>query len=179
MTPEFQGLAVGKQSSILALAMDQHRDPQHMYQGLDWGEAHVEYHDEAFNPKPLDSQANVATAYVSRPSAAVVWPQYPQRLRNSLTAPTELAFNSHYGEYECYICHDLFPYLSSLNQHLDSPRHQRDLYHCPNRSCLREFTTLAGLINHLESESCRFMRFQAVQNGIRGLFSSQRSVSFR
>ncbi|RBR21359.1 uncharacterized protein FIESC28_04896 [Fusarium coffeatum] len=92
---------------------------------------------------------------------------------------TELAFNSYYGEYECYICHDLFPYLSSLNQHLDSPRHQRDLYHCPNRSCLREFTTLAGLINHLESESCRFMRFQAVQNGIRGLFSSQRNVSFR
>lgn len=92
---------------------------------------------------------------------------------------TELAFSSYYGEYECYICHDLFPYLSSLNQHLDSPRHQRDLYHCPNRSCLREFTTLAGLINHLESESCRFMRFQAVQNGIRGLFSSQRSVSFR
>ncbi|KAG5658575.1 hypothetical protein KAF25_010756 [Fusarium avenaceum] len=91
---------------------------------------------------------------------------------------TALAYNPKYGQYECYICHDLFRHLSSLNQHLDSPRHQQNLYHCPNRSCLKEFTTLADLINHLESESCRFMRFEAVQNSIRGLVSSNRLIAF-
>ncbi|KAH7248687.1 putative zinc finger protein [Fusarium redolens] len=81
---------------------------------------------------------------------------------------TSLAYNSRYGQYECYFCGDLFRQLSSLNQHLASPRHQQELYHCPNRKCLKEFTTLAGMVNHLESESCRFLRFGAVQNGIRG-----------
>ncbi|XEV05266.1 hypothetical protein FSHL1_010553 [Fusarium sambucinum] len=91
---------------------------------------------------------------------------------------TELAYNPYLGEYECYLCHDSFRRLSSLNQHLESPRHQQNLYHCPNRSCFKEFTTLAGLVNHLESESCRFMRFQAIQNGMRGLVSSSRGIGF-
>ncbi|KAF4415801.1 hypothetical protein FACUT_13114 [Fusarium acutatum] len=91
---------------------------------------------------------------------------------------TALAFNIHYGQYECYFCGDLFRQLSSLNQHLASPRHQQELYHCPNRKCHREFTTLAGVANHLESESCRFLRFEAVQNGIRGFFSSGRWIAF-
>ncbi|KAF4954854.1 hypothetical protein FGADI_4956 [Fusarium gaditjirri] len=91
---------------------------------------------------------------------------------------TSLAFNSRYGQYECYFCGDLFRQLSSLNQHLASPRHQQELYHCPNRKCLKEFTTLAGMVNHLESESCRFLRFGAVQNGIRGFFTSDRSIAF-
>ncbi|KAK2696614.1 hypothetical protein QWA68_004719 [Fusarium oxysporum] len=91
---------------------------------------------------------------------------------------TSVAFNSRYGQYECYFCGDLFRQLSSLNQHLASPRHQQELYHCPNRNCLKEFTTLAGMVNHLESESCRFLRFGAVQNGIRGFFSSDRLIAF-
>ncbi|EEU40700.1 uncharacterized protein NECHADRAFT_32278, partial [Fusarium vanettenii 77-13-4] len=91
---------------------------------------------------------------------------------------TQLAWNPRYRQYECYLCHTLFRHLSSLNQHLESPRHQQNLYHCPNRSCFKEFTTLAGLINHLESESCSFMRFEAVQNGIRGLVSSNRRIAF-
>ncbi|KAH7222257.1 hypothetical protein BKA60DRAFT_539338 [Fusarium oxysporum] len=91
---------------------------------------------------------------------------------------TSVAFNSRYGQYECYFCGDLFRQLSSLNQHLASPRHQQELYHCPNRKCLKEFTTLAGMVNHLESESCRFLRFGAVQNGIRGSFSSDRLIAF-
>ncbi|KAF4974952.1 hypothetical protein FZEAL_8215 [Fusarium zealandicum] len=91
---------------------------------------------------------------------------------------TELAWNRRYQQYECYLCHTLFKHLSGLNQHLESPRHQQKLYHCPNRACFKEFTTLAGLINHLESESCSFMRFEAVQNGVRGLVSSNRLIGF-
>ncbi|KAH7150369.1 hypothetical protein B0J13DRAFT_287648 [Dactylonectria estremocensis] len=85
---------------------------------------------------------------------------------------TEMSFNTNLNAYECYLCHRLFDALTSLNAHLSSPRHQQNLYHCPSRSCHKEFTTLAGLINHLESESCGYIRFQAVQNGIHHLVSS-------
>ncbi|KAF4483423.1 hypothetical protein FAGAP_11812 [Fusarium agapanthi] len=91
---------------------------------------------------------------------------------------TALAFNIRKGKYECYFCGDLFDHLSNLNQHLASPRHQQELYHCPNGECSREFTTLAGMVNHLESESCRFLRFEAVQNGIQGFFIWGRYIWF-
>ncbi|EWG45080.1 hypothetical protein FVEG_06014 [Fusarium verticillioides 7600] len=74
---------------------------------------------------------------------------------------TALAFNARYGRYQCSLCGDTFRQLSSLNQHLASPRHQQDLYHCPNRGCHRVSTTLAGVINHLERGSRGFLRFDA------------------
>ncbi|KAK3317695.1 putative zinc finger protein [Cercophora scortea] len=80
--------------------------------------------------------------------------------------------------YECYLCDRTFSRLASLNQHLQSPAHQQDLYHCPNRGCAQEFKTLAALINHLESESCGFMRFDAVQKQMSGLVSSNRLIGF-
>ncbi|KAF5618838.1 hypothetical protein F25303_12946 [Fusarium sp. NRRL 25303] len=40
-------------------------------------------------------------------------------------------YNTHYGQYECYFCGALFRQLSSLNQHLASPRHQQELYYWP------------------------------------------------
>ncbi|KAF5624906.1 hypothetical protein F52700_9281 [Fusarium sp. NRRL 52700] len=83
---------------------------------------------------------------------------------------TALAFNTQYGKYECYFCGDLFRGLWSLNQHLASPRHQQKLYHCPNGECYKEFTTLAGMVDHLESESCQFLPFGAVLNCIQGFF---------
>ncbi|KAH7134205.1 hypothetical protein EDB81DRAFT_93278 [Dactylonectria macrodidyma] len=87
------------------------------------------------------------------------------------------SWNSKFEAYECYLCHQLFNALHSLNSHLTSPRHQQNLYHCPGRPCRKEFTTLAGLVNHLESESCGYMRFQAVQSGIRHLVSSNRRIT--
>ncbi|TLD14079.1 uncharacterized protein PgNI_02859 [Pyricularia grisea] len=68
-----------------------------------------------------------------------------------------------YG-YECYLCHRIFPKIHSLNQHLKSPAHQQSYYHCPNLVCRNEFRTLASLVNHLESESCGYMRFETVQD---------------
>ncbi|KAH8912972.1 hypothetical protein BR93DRAFT_949028 [Coniochaeta sp. PMI_546] len=65
--------------------------------------------------------------------------------------------------FECYFCDREFNQIHGLNQHLDSPVHQQKLYHCPGPSCSREFTSLASIINHLESEVCGFMRFEEVQ----------------
>ncbi|CVK99463.1 uncharacterized protein FMAN_02303 [Fusarium mangiferae] len=40
-------------------------------------------------------------------------------------------YNTYYGHYECYFCGALFRQLSSLNQHLASPRHQQEFYYWP------------------------------------------------
>ncbi|KAL7627146.1 hypothetical protein AAE478_003922 [Parahypoxylon ruwenzoriense] len=81
--------------------------------------------------------------------------------------------------WECYLCHRLFDLLKSLNQHLNSPipADQESLYHCPNRACKKEFTTLAGIINHLESESCGCTRFENVQRSIQGVVSGNRLIT--
>ncbi|OTA69524.1 putative zinc finger protein [Hypoxylon sp. EC38] len=82
--------------------------------------------------------------------------------------------------YECYMCHREFMSLNSLNQHLSSPAHQQALYHCPNRmNCGREFKTLAAIMNHLESESCAYMRFETVRNTLGNIISGDRRLTFR
>ncbi|OHE92503.1 hypothetical protein CORC01_12221 [Colletotrichum orchidophilum] len=91
---------------------------------------------------------------------------------------TERTYNYDIGAYECYLCHRAFTTLPGLNQHLNSPIHQQNLYHCPNHRCGREFTTLAATINHLESESCDYMRFKAVQKNVEQIFDSRRMISF-
>ncbi|KAK3940854.1 zinc finger X-chromosomal protein [Diplogelasinospora grovesii] len=68
--------------------------------------------------------------------------------------------------------------LHSLNQHLNSPAHQENLYHCRHRSCGKEFTTLAGIINHIESESCGCTRFENVQRSIRSMVSGNKLIAF-
>ncbi|KAI1136434.1 hypothetical protein F5Y05DRAFT_415203 [Hypoxylon sp. FL0543] len=81
--------------------------------------------------------------------------------------------------YECYFCHRQFKKLESLNQHLSSPVHQQNLYHCPNRpKCGREFSTLAALMNHLESESCGYTKFENVQKSVKNIVSSDRLITF-
>ncbi|KAK1752702.1 hypothetical protein QBC47DRAFT_389129 [Echria macrotheca] len=82
-----------------------------------------------------------------------------------------------YG-YECYFCSREFKQLHGLNQHLNSPVHQQALYHCPNRGCGTDFRALASVINHLESETCGFMRFRAVQNKFGQIISSNRRLTF-
>jgi hypothetical protein len=80
---------------------------------------------------------------------------------------TQRAWNSYRGAYECFLCYDGFSSLHGLNQHLNSPRHQQSIYHCPNPECAgRDFTTLAALVSHLESGSCRYIHFQSALDGL-------------
>ncbi|OTB18064.1 hypothetical protein K445DRAFT_9902 [Daldinia sp. EC12] len=81
--------------------------------------------------------------------------------------------------FECYICHRDFGSLASLNQHLSSPAHRQNLYHCPNRlGCGREFVSLAGLMNHLESESCGYTKFENVQRAAQNIMDPNRLIAF-
>ncbi|KAK5116325.1 hypothetical protein LTR85_009297 [Meristemomyces frigidus] len=89
---------------------------------------------------------------------------------------TDQAWNGHY--WECYMCHRDFKTTTALNQHLNSPAHQQKVYHCPNRSCSKEFVALAALFNHLESESCSFMRFENVQKHVGNVLSGNRLIAF-
>lgn len=83
---------------------------------------------------------------------------------------TDLAYNGH--AWECYLCHRNFKTDHALTQHLGSPTHQQKVYRCPNRGrCGKEFVALAGLFNHLESESCAYMRFERVQQQVQGVFA--------
>lgn len=67
--------------------------------------------------------------------------------------------------------------LTALKKHLESPRHQQSLYHCMKRSCGKEFKTLAALINHLESESCKMMRFQRMQKSITAVVDPHKMIA--
>ncbi|RAL16078.1 C2H2-type zinc finger protein [Aspergillus homomorphus CBS 101889] len=81
--------------------------------------------------------------------------------------------------WECYICHKPFSNVSSLNQHLNSPTHKQRIYHCPNvRKCKKQFPILAALFNHLESESCSYMRFEKVQKHAQDLFTGRKLMGF-
>ncbi|KAL8377284.1 hypothetical protein RB595_008121 [Gaeumannomyces hyphopodioides] len=89
---------------------------------------------------------------------------------------TERTWNG-YG-YECYFCHREFNQLHSLNQHLNSPAHQQAYYHCPKSSCRAEFKTLASFINHIESESCGYMRFSEVQDRATQMLRGGRLIGY-
>jgi hypothetical protein len=80
------------------------------------------------------------------------------------------------SSYECYICHRDYDTLRALNQHLNSLVHSEKLYHCPNRSCNREFVRLASLFNHLESESCNFVRFEKVQQHVHNFITGRQKL---
>ncbi|KAK1977069.1 zinc finger protein [Colletotrichum cereale] len=91
---------------------------------------------------------------------------------------TERAYNPDVDAYECYLCHRHFYALRSLDSHLNSAAHKQALYHCPNRKCGRDYKTLAGVINHLESESCAFMRFESVQRNVERIVDPRRMIAF-
>lgn len=97
---------------------------------------------------------------------------------NSIYTATDMAFNG--SHWECYICHKQFSGPRGLNQHLNSPAHKQKVYHCPNRrrSCEKQFITLAALFNHLESESCSFMRFEKVQQQVNNVFNGRGLIGF-
>lgn len=97
---------------------------------------------------------------------------------SSTITATRASWNPYRGEYECYLCHKGFGELQSLNQHVNSPAHREKVYHCPGRGCAKEFRALAPLFNHLESESCGAVRFDAVQRNVGGFLSGQRMIGF-
>ncbi|KAI2673396.1 transcriptional regulator family: C2H2 zinc finger [Penicillium roqueforti] len=63
----------------------------------------------------------------------------------------------------CYLCKKGFNSPKALGSHVNSPVHNEKVYHCLKRGCPKEFHSLASLFNHLESESCGFIRFEGVQ----------------
>jgi hypothetical protein len=91
--------------------------------------------------------------------------------QNIATGATWNGFN-----YECYLCHREFRNLQGLNQHLSSPAHSEKLYHCPNRDCTGQFVRLASLFNHLESESCNFVRFEKVQKHVHDFITGRQKL---
>ena len=83
------------------------------------------------------------------------------------------------SDYECYLCHHRFQGMRGLDAHLKSPRHMQEIYHCPNSGCRTQFKSLAGMFNHLESESCGFMKFGGVQERVGGVIAGrQRLIEF-
>lgn len=90
---------------------------------------------------------------------------------------TDRAFNGSF--WECYLCHKEFRKRNQLNQHLNSPRHKQEIYCCPNVKgiCGKQFNELAGLFNHLESESCAFMRFEKVQQQVNDVVQGRRLIT--
>jgi hypothetical protein len=91
---------------------------------------------------------------------------------------TSASYNYQRQCYECYLCHKGFGDLDALNKHVNSPAHKEKVYHCPSRACGKEFSVLAALFNHLESESCGTVRFDAVQRNVGGILSGKRSIAF-
>ncbi|KAE8355933.1 hypothetical protein BDV28DRAFT_17108 [Aspergillus coremiiformis] len=92
---------------------------------------------------------------------------------------TDRAFNG--SSWECYLCHRDFRTAGALNSHLNSSVHKQKVYHCPNveSKCGKQFSTLAALFNHLESESCSFMRFERVQQQVGDVFQGRRAIALR
>ncbi|KAF2454907.1 putative zinc finger protein [Lineolata rhizophorae] len=91
---------------------------------------------------------------------------------------TPAAFNG--AAWECYLCHRQFRAVEALDAHVNSPVHMQAVYRCPNVAgrCGREFTTLAGLFAHLESESCGFMRFERVQRSVGTVLQGRKMIAF-
>ncbi|KAI1817323.1 hypothetical protein GGS20DRAFT_533663 [Poronia punctata] len=89
---------------------------------------------------------------------------------------TSQSFNGRY--FECYLCHRSFKLLRQLNQHLRAPIHTEKLYHCPNVTCRQQFVSLGGIFNHLESESCEFMRFREVETKFQTSVGTKRMIGF-
>ena len=94
------------------------------------------------------------------------------------TWSTDQAWNGR--GFECYLCHRQFAADRHLDQHLSSPAHMQKIYHCPNTlECGSQFTTLAAMFNHLESESCGYIKFKGVQRNVGSFLSGkQKTIGF-
>lgn len=91
---------------------------------------------------------------------------------------TDRAWNGY--SWECYFCHAEFPTKSQLNQHLASPKHSASpdkIYKCPNSACAKQFVTLSGLGQHIESGRCGVQRFEGVKSTIENLMGSMKQLT--
>ncbi|KAJ1712848.1 zinc finger protein [Aspergillus flavus] len=97
---------------------------------------------------------------------------------SSQNSKTTNAFNGSF--WECYLCHLEFGSATALGSHLSSPFHKQTVYHCPNSDdkCVKEFTTLAALFNHLESAACSCMGLEKVQKMVESIFQSWKPIDF-
>jgi hypothetical protein len=75
---------------------------------------------------------------------------------------TERSFNG--AAYECFVCHCTFTSLAGLNQHLQSPAHEKKIYRCPKQDCRIEFKALSALCQHVERGSCGVRVFRPVRD---------------
>lgn len=91
---------------------------------------------------------------------------------------TERSWNATTKTFDCSLCRARFKSLQSLNQHLQSSKHMQKLYHCPKKGCDKQFSTLAAVTNHLESEQCSFMCFEDVQKAASRIFDPGRMIAF-
>ncbi len=56
---------------------------------------------------------------------------------------------------------------------------QRVLYHCPNWRCRRDFVNLGGVVEHLERETCGYLRFERVEKETMALMNNtNRQIGF-
>jgi hypothetical protein len=70
--------------------------------------------------------------------------------------------------------------LGSVEPTCESQAHvnKDKVYHCPGQGCPREFSRLASLSNHLESESCGAVKFESVQRNVEGFLTGKRLIGF-
>jgi len=90
--------------------------------------------------------------------------------------PTYIAsarsWNAHMQQYQCCLCSNGFNTLPSLNAHLASPKHTSPIdkiYRCPKAGGCGQFTTLSGLVQHIERGSCGIRSARGVNSTIEGL----------
>jgi hypothetical protein len=57
--------------------------------------------------------------------------------------------------YACALCFQTFRSVVQLTAHMNSPVHDPDAFKCPNPKCGRQFALVSGLIQHLESGTCK------------------------
>jgi hypothetical protein len=81
--------------------------------------------------------------------------------------------------YGCYLCGNVYTTPPELNTHINSGPHRQRIYHCSNNRWSTEFVSLGAFFNHLESDTCGFIRFERVRNTVTGfLDGSSRLITF-
>ncbi|GAA5979033.1 hypothetical protein JCM5350_004211 [Sporobolomyces pararoseus] len=98
---------------------------------------------------------------------------------------TEASYSYYDGAYKCYLDNKLFGTLRALNQHLSSGAHAymtndggEKLYRCPHRrGCGREFTSLSGLVSHIERASCGVRELPGVRQTIDSVMGGMKRLT--
>jgi len=133
------------------------------------------------NAKGLDRASIYRELRRRDPSGAITERllEYPTSSSLNQSRNPQSAWNGCDG-YECYICHRVFNSPHGLKQHITSPVHETRLYHCPNSrgQCFKKFPSLAAMFNHLESESCGYIRFEAVGKNVNSFLTGRGLIGF-